>query len=194
MVTLMRRLLVLIALMFWQGGFTFYASVVVPVAQQQLGHRGQGFITNEVTNFLNLSGAIALAVLAWDLSAAKDRPGLRRYLLWTCWAGMVVVLVLLVRQHMGLADMMIPAHRQLTNPRLFQAMHRWYLWLSTVQWGLAIAYTGLLLWVWRCEDRCVPPEPERAPGRRQTVSAEQFAASPRPEAKEAFGKVVGNER
>ena len=28
---ILRRYLVVIALMFWQGGFTFYAAVVVPV-------------------------------------------------------------------------------------------------------------------------------------------------------------------
>ena len=63
--TLLRRFLVVIAFLFWQGGFLFYASVVVPVAQKELAtsqepdsHRRQGFVTRRVTNFLNLSGAI----------------------------------------------------------------------------------------------------------------------------------------
>ena len=38
MLILLRRFLVLAALFFWQGGFTFYASVVVPVGQQVFGH------------------------------------------------------------------------------------------------------------------------------------------------------------
>jgi hypothetical protein len=176
MVTLLRRLLVLIALMFWQGGFTFYASVVVPVAQQQLGHRGQGFITVEVTNFLNLAGAAAVAVLAWDLAALKERPGLRRNLLWSCWAGMLVTLVLLVRQHMSLAAMMIPANRQLTNPSLFSAMHRWYLWLSTFQWVFALGYAGLSLWTWRCEDRLSQAVGKTEPGQGKISGAKDVGS------------------
>ena len=44
--TILRRFLVLIALFFWQGGFTFYAAVVVPVGQQVLhSHLRQGFVT-----------------------------------------------------------------------------------------------------------------------------------------------------
>ena len=53
--TILRRFLVLIALFFWQGGFTFYAAVVVPVGQQVLhSHLRQGFVTQQVTNYLNL--------------------------------------------------------------------------------------------------------------------------------------------
>ncbi len=36
MFRLLRRSLVVIALMFWQGGFTFYAAVVVPIGQDVL--------------------------------------------------------------------------------------------------------------------------------------------------------------
>ena len=67
MLTLLRRFSVIAALMFWQGGFTFYAAVVVPIGQENLGHEEQGFITREVTNYLNLAGAAALLLLAWDV-------------------------------------------------------------------------------------------------------------------------------
>ena len=36
--TTLRRFLGLCALLFWQGGFTFYAAVVVPIAGQVLPH------------------------------------------------------------------------------------------------------------------------------------------------------------
>ena len=68
----LRRYLVLLALSFWQGGFTFYAAVVVPVGQEVFGHLRQGFITRQVTVYLNLAGAVALLVLVWDLVAARD--------------------------------------------------------------------------------------------------------------------------
>ena len=68
MTTVLRRLLLLLALMFWQGGFMFYGAVVVPVGSDVLGsHREQGFVTQSVTNYLNGAGAIALAVWCWDV-------------------------------------------------------------------------------------------------------------------------------
>src|SRR5271156_6553534 len=65
--TLVRRFMVLALLMFWLGGFTFYASVVVPVGADVLGsHLRQGMITRHVAWYMNLSGIAALAVFAWD--------------------------------------------------------------------------------------------------------------------------------
>src|SRR5689334_22865465 len=71
---LVRRFAVLAALMFWQGGFTFYAGVVVPIGTDVFGSAaGQAGITRRVAWYINVSGAAALAVFAWDVLAA--RPG-----------------------------------------------------------------------------------------------------------------------
>jgi hypothetical protein len=148
MVTLLRRFLVLVAFAFWQGGFTFYAAVVVPIAQSQIGSL-QGFITAEVTNYLNLAGAAALAVFAWDLAALKDRSRRRRWGLWISWAGMLVTLGVLVWLHQSLAGMLAPGGQSSSDPALFRSTHRWYLWMSTVQWGCGVAYAGLTLWAWQ---------------------------------------------
>ncbi len=88
---LIRRFLVIVALMFWQGGFFFYASVVVPVGTRVFDHyypppkegdgpsgkRQQGRITRTVAWWLNVSGAVALIPLGWDVFAGSDR-GRRR--------------------------------------------------------------------------------------------------------------------
>src|SRR6516162_4956999 len=125
--TLLRHFLVLAALMFWQGGFTFYAAVVVPVGQEELGsHLQQGFITRQVTHYLNLSGAIALVLLAWDMYAASDRSRVRRWLRWTAWVGMVVTLLALAWLHLHLEQLLDVELRELTNPKAFRAGHRWY--------------------------------------------------------------------
>src|SRR5438128_6369357 len=154
MQTLLRRFLVLAALMFWQGGFTFYAAVVVPVGQQELGsHLQQGFITRQVTNYLNLSGAAALVLLAWDVLVSRDRSKARRWTRWTAWAGMLVTLVALAWLHQRLEQLLNIELRELASPKAFRAGHRWYLWLSTIQWGFGLLYAGLALQMWRAEDR-----------------------------------------
>jgi hypothetical protein len=156
MLTLLQRLLVLAALMFWQGGFTFYAAVVVPVGQEELGsHLQQGFITRQVTNYLNLSGAVTLVVLAWDVWISRDRDRARRFIRWAAWTGMVVSLVALALLHTHLEQLLDIELRELINPKAFRTSHRWYLWLSTVQWALALAYTVCTLAAWRAEDRLV---------------------------------------
>jgi hypothetical protein len=150
---LARRFLVLIALMFWQGGFTFYASVVVPVGQEELGsHLAQGFITRHVTNYLNLSGAIALLVLALDLAAARETAWVRR-LRWLLWLGMVVTLIVLVVLHPRMDRSIDVNTPTIIDYETFTPMHRLYLWVSTVQWGCALAYAWLTLRAWREADR-----------------------------------------
>jgi Na+-driven multidrug efflux pump len=154
MLMLFRRLLVLAALMFWQGGFTFYAAVVVPVGQEELGsHLQQGFITRQVTNYLNLSGAAALMLLAWDVWASRDGDRARRYLRWAAWVGMLVSLIALVTLHRQLEQLLDMELRELVDPKAFRTGHRWYLWLSTVQWALGLTYVVCTLAAWRAEDQ-----------------------------------------
>jgi hypothetical protein len=140
--------------MFWQGGFTFYAAVVVPVGQHELGsHLQQGFITRQVTNYLNLSGAIALILLGWDVAAATDRSTARRWARWATWMGMIITLLALTWLHGHLDQLLNVEMRELLNPRAFRTGHRWYLWLSTVQWVFGGSYAVLALYAWRAEDR-----------------------------------------
>src|SRR2546423_10638475 len=75
MLRLMRRFLVIAALMLWQGGFTFYAAVVVPIGMDELGsHTAQGFLTRRVAPFINLAGLLALLpLIAAVLCTRADR-------------------------------------------------------------------------------------------------------------------------
>ncbi len=151
--TLPRRFLALAALMFWQGGFIFYASVVVPVGQQRLGHFDQGLITRRVTDYMNLAGAAALLVLAWDVVGTNDPSHVRRGLRWGSWLGMAALLAALFWLHPRLDALIDLDLDRLRDRAAFRTGHRWYLWLSTVQWGLAILYALVMLRSWREEDR-----------------------------------------
>src|SRR3954466_4637636 len=65
-----RRFLVVALFAFWMGGFTFYTGVAIPVASDVLGsHRAVGFITQQVTQWLNFAGVFTLLVFAWNTVA-----------------------------------------------------------------------------------------------------------------------------
>jgi hypothetical protein len=150
---LLRRAAVLAALMFWQGGFTFYAGVVVPIGTEVFGSAaGQASITRRVAGYLNLSGAAALVLFAWDAAAARPGRWLRRGR-WLAWGAMAVCLVALVMLHPQLDRMFHGEEAYLTDRAAFRPWHRAYLWTSTVQWGCAIVFAVLTLAAWRAEDR-----------------------------------------
>ncbi len=151
MVTL-RRFVVLVALLFWQGGFFFYSAVVVPVGTDELGARRQGFITRRVTRNLNLAGAAALALFAGDLALARDPSRPRRRARAGLWLGTALIQVALFVNHAYLNRLLRPQDWSITNLEAFHPAHRLYLWLSTAQWALALGLLLLTLVSWRCED------------------------------------------
>jgi Na+-driven multidrug efflux pump len=149
-----RRYLALAALFFWQGGFTFYAAVVVPVGQEVLhGHFEQGLVTRRVTVYLNLAGAIALLPLVWDTLGTRDPAAWRRRLRLLLWLALAAALVVLYRLHPVVDRYLELDSHNLTDRRAFRHYHRLYLWVSTVQWGFAVVYLLLSLLAWRAEDR-----------------------------------------
>ena len=150
---LLRRFLAIVALMFWQGGFTFYAAVVVPVGQEVLGsHLEQGFITREVTWYMNIAGAVALAVLAGELQASCFSLQLRQKWRWALWAGMAAGLLALVVAHPRLNALIDVDSHTITERADFRIRHRIYLWISTLEWVLAWMYLWMMLRNWRRED------------------------------------------
>jgi hypothetical protein len=151
----LRRFLALAALCFWQGGFTFYSSVVVPLGQQLNGPTPQGFLTREVTNYLNLAGFAALPLLAWELAAARDPRPARRALRWGLGVVLVATLAALYLLHRHL-DAMMDLETLRVDRRSFRPSHRLYLWVSTAQWACAVGYLLLTLRAWRAEDLSRP--------------------------------------
>lgn len=165
MLLLLRRYLVLAALFFWQGGFTFYASVVVPIGQQVFGHLRQGFVTRQVTVYLNLAGAAALTLLLWDLVVTRDASARRRRGRWLLWLGMALTLVSLFWLHGRLDELLAPQGRIILDADEFRPRHRLYLWISTLQWGCGLLYLFLALLSWRQEDRAAEKGNAETPAR-----------------------------
>ena len=151
----LRRYLTLIALMFWLGGFTFYASVVVPVGMEVLKNSSlrQGFITQRVTDYLNLTAAVSLAVLLAEVIFTADPNRLRRRVRFGLWGLMALCQVGLFVGHVYLDERLQAKGMLILDPDTFHPAHRLYLWTHTVQWGAGLVYIGLMLRAWMKEDQ-----------------------------------------
>lgn len=149
MVTL-RRFLLLGALGFWQGGFTFYATVVVPMGEEVLGSSvDQGFVTQRVANYLNLAGAIALPLLFWDVAAMKKKSWLRA----VSWIIMAACLCFLAGLHPYLDQFLDAESKDVLNHDRFYVAHEVYLTASAVQWASGLVFLFAALRAWRAEDQ-----------------------------------------
>lgn len=144
------RMLLLWAFAFWQGGFFFYTSVVVPRAQDVIGHRQQGFITRLVTADLNASAIAALTFLAVDWLAGRDPRIARRIAMALIWLGMAACQIILIDRHAVMDAMLDPELLDVGDG--FYTQHRIYLWVHTIQWGLAVIYLLLQVASWRSRD------------------------------------------
>ncbi len=163
--TLMRRLLLLWALLFWQGGFMFYGGVVIPVGSRILGSdQEQARITRSVTNYLNLAGAVALAFWGWDVFAEPGGSPRERRLRRLAWALLALSLGLLAWIHVRMDAQLDSDGSLVGDPRRFGPEHRHYLAVSTAQWAGCILLSALTIRAWTVGDSALKgsamePEP-----------------------------------
>jgi hypothetical protein len=154
-VVILRRYLSLCALLFWQGGFTFYAAVVIPAAGRTLGQtllHLRARITGEATNWLNGAGVVVLVLLLWDLACSVDAARWRSLGRGICWAVLFLSLAVLFALHYWM-DVLSPADGTgPTDLATFNVLHSLYLWTSTAQWVAALGYLALAVSAWRAED------------------------------------------
>ena len=147
MVSVARRALVLAVLLFWQGGFTFYGAVVVHVGQDVLGsHTRQGFVTQRVTEWLNLAGVVALAVMLWNLWAVWPAKGrVVRWLLLATWIGMAALQAELFALHPVMDRLLDATAREVLDYDRFDALHRVYLLSSSAQWAAGVLHVWCVM-------------------------------------------------
>jgi hypothetical protein len=135
-----RRLAATLLLSLWWGGFSFYAGRVVFIGHEVLRSKiRQGFITERVTTELNWLGMTALALVGWELFAARSTT---RRTAWAAWGVALLATLALFALHSKLAGMLDFNTRQLADDEHFYGWHRVYLLTATVQW---IAGAALLL-------------------------------------------------
>ena len=128
-----RRMLAIMLLALWWGGFTFYAGRVVFIGHEILRSKvRQGFITERVTTELNWLGLVMLGVVGWELLASA--PFSRRRVAWIAWAVALLATFALFILHTKLATMLDFTARQVTDENSFYDWHRTYLCTATAQW------------------------------------------------------------
>jgi hypothetical protein len=139
----------------WMGGFTFYAEIVIPTATKVLGSgRHVGFITQQVTHWLNLIGIIALTVFLWNLLAEWRGQSARRRLAFAlAWATMVLSHTGLFAVHPLIDRLLDPQTHTIRDYDHFETLHTIYLTFATAQWVAALIYLWLSLRAWRSADQ-----------------------------------------
>jgi hypothetical protein len=143
---LARQFLLIISLMFWQGGFMFYGGVVVPVGSRVLdSDLQQGFITQSVTHYLNLAGLVCLAI--WAEHFWNDRQWVSK-IEWGLLAMEFVFLMALVGVHVAMDQVLDARTTNVINPARFGVGHKLYIGISSLQWmfGLFLLLLSLQRW------------------------------------------------
>lgn len=144
------RYLWIIFFAIWQGGFMFYGAIVVPVGTMVLGSESlQGFVTQSVTNYLNIIGFLSLIIWLGELILQRDTLKIRRNIRWAILILLIVMIGLLSWLHIRLDQLLDAETYVISNSDLFIRLHSWYLIISTIQWAFSLVLVGLTIWAWR---------------------------------------------
>ena len=152
---LLRRMVVVLGLCLWFGGFTFYTLVVIHTGHRVFESRVEtGFLTREVTNWLNLIGFLVLLIMLWNVVASRRAsPRSLRWALWLSWAVIAGIQVALFSLHPTLDRLLDANNHVILHKAPFISLHRWYMNLSTTQWATTILYIWCSLVAWGRADR-----------------------------------------
>lgn len=124
----------LIVLSIWWGAFTFYAGIVIPLGMKVLGsHTEMGFITQQVTGYLNYLSLPVFVFTAYTFRAEK------RFFVMALL--LVLLQTILFFVHFELDKLLDFEQRIVLNKVTFYTLHRVYLLISTVIW---LIVSGLL--------------------------------------------------
>jgi hypothetical protein len=132
----------IISLSIWWGVFTFYAGVVVPVGMDVLdSHSQMGFVTQEVTKYLNFVSLILFIIYAYSLRNKEfSEDILIEQIISFSLIGFQLLLFVI---HFFLTDLLDFNNHVVLNKEKFYVFHRVYLIIETlillvVSWQLII--------------------------------------------------------
>ena len=123
----------------WLGGLTFYAAVVVPIGTEIIGGTEQGFITQRVTNWLNLLGIVTLILLAINAWSERTNAIVGSWCLASvCQASLLAI-------HRVLDAQLDSVTQSIGDADTVYQSHRYYLIVTTVMWLAVLAHLWLVL-------------------------------------------------
>jgi hypothetical protein len=151
---LIRRYLFTLAAAIWLGGFTFYTVVVIHTGHRVLGSLLEvGFLTQQVTRWLNLIGVAALLIFLWNTIHAWRGPHTKlRGALAMTWLIMAAAQIALFWLHPALDRLLNAETHQVFDRFRFHSLHNNYMFVSTVLWATGLLHLWFALAVWRGSD------------------------------------------
>ena len=150
-VLIARRFLWIAAFAFWMGGFSFYGGVVIAVGAKVVagGESEFGFVTQQVTYWLNVSGCVALTIFLVDLLADwRVLPRWGRWGLMGIWMALAMIQISLICIHPAMDRLLNPENFSISQRPHFRHLHMAYLILSTFEWGGSLLFLTGTVWTW----------------------------------------------
>lgn len=146
----------------WMGGFTFYTSVSLRVAHKVLNDPSEfGFVTQIVTDRLNLIGLAAVILLAAQLATHwRLLPRWQRILLSSTWIILAITLALLFKLHNAIDALLDFTHHAVTDGAAFELAHNRYELVATIQWFTAVIHLVVVLTHRHVSDATVSLRPQ----------------------------------
>jgi hypothetical protein len=149
MMQVILRLLWIVLFAVWQGGFMFYGAIVVPVGTRVLGSESlQGFVTQSVTNYLNIIGVLTLSFWLGEFLLCRDASKTRNNTRWFLLITMMLLHGLLAWMHINLDSLLDAGSQVVLKQQQFHQLHSWYLIISTLEWVLSILFAAVTLAAW----------------------------------------------
>lgn len=133
----------------WMGGFTFFTAVSLRVAHRVLDDPGDfGFVTQTVTDRLNIIGLVAVVLLLAQLTShwriLASRP---RFAMTCTWLTLAITLGLMFLQHNQIDGLLDFQQRLVTDRDAFERVHDRYEMTATIQWLAAVVHLAVMLTV-----------------------------------------------
>ena len=151
------RILLLIAYSVFWGGLTFYTGIVVRISHDVLADSMVGgLITQRVTEWLQISGAVTAVLMLWNTVLVTKVSRKYGFALAVCCMVLICSLIGLVIVHTQLDAVIDVDAVGISNRDAFTIGHRRYNQLTTVEWISSFAYLIVTVAAWRQVDSKLP--------------------------------------
>jgi hypothetical protein len=151
------------AIVLWLGGFTFYATYVVPIGENVMDGLSQGYVTQQVTDRLNAIGLVMILLINLDIWQHRKHIG--RWLLWARLAGAAVFavgLVMVVVTHNHMDALLDPVYQTRPDRAVFKPLHQRYQMVMAFMWLACLFELGAMMFGHRRRAVHAALEPKRS--------------------------------